>query len=249
MAKPALLQSAFVLHSKPFRNTSLWLNLFTFEYGRVNAIARGARRLRRGGKVLLQPFVPLLVNCAGNSDLQTLRHAEAQAHAYPLMGEALISGLYLNELLNRLLICFDPCVKIFQAYQATLARLAASDSIEPALRCFEKTLLRELGFGLCLSHETKTNAAVLPDQYYSYEPDDGLSRLAAYQPVSDAAVDQAIFSGEHLIAIEQDQLSDPEVLRAAKRLMRMALAKRLGDKPLHSRRMFLYQDCQLQESI
>jgi len=240
MAKPALLQPAFVLHSKPFRNTSLWLNLFTLEHGRVNAIARGARRSRGGGKVLLQPFVPLLVNYVGKNELQILRHAEVQAHAYYLTGDALISGLYLNELLSRLLICFDPCVRIFQAYQATLAKIAVSAvNVEPALRSFEKILLRELGFGLCLSREAKTNAPVLPDQYYTYDPDNGFLRLTAYQSASEGVADQAIFSGEHLIAIEQDRLADLEVLRAAKRLLRMALARRLGDKPLHSRRMFL----------
>ncbi|MEE9452461.1 MAG: DNA repair protein RecO [Gammaproteobacteria bacterium] len=232
MAKLTPLQPAFVLHSKPFRNTSLWLDLFTLDQGRVHAIARGGRRSRASGKILLQPFTPLLVECVGKNDLLTLRRIEAQTQAYRLYANCLISGLYLNELLRCLLIRFDPHAKLFQNYSDTLVQMTDVTRLEPALRLFEKNLLRETGYGLHLTHEAKTHKAIEPDRYYLYYAEEGLSPCLS-------AHESGAFLGQDLMAIEANQFTGASVLSAAKRLLRIALTQRLGGKELHSRKMFL----------
>src|SRR6185437_10727813 len=123
MTHATLLQPAFVLHTRPYRDTSLLLEIFTPDYGRVSTLARGARGLRSRFKGLLQPFVPLLLSWYGKTELMTLSAAESQGKVLDLTGEKLLCGLYLNELLMRLLHRYDAHPQLYIVYQETLYAL------------------------------------------------------------------------------------------------------------------------------
>ena len=162
------LQPAYLLHRKPFRDTSLLLEVFTREFGRIGLVARGARGPRSKLKGVLQPYQPLLLSWSGRGELPTLTSAESQAGALFLQGNALISGFYLNELLMRLLARHDPHTELFISYQTALQRLIMNDELDWTLRLFERDLLQQLGYGLLLTHEGQSGAEVEPDSRYCY---------------------------------------------------------------------------------
>lgn len=145
------LEKAFVLHTRPYRDTSLLVDFFTLDAGRVTAVARGARGPKSRLKGLLQPFVPLLINWYGKTELVTLGGADANGASITLNGDVLISGMYLNELLMRLLTRFDPLPHLFEQYNRTIIALSQKQLPELCLRLFELNLLNELGYGLRLN--------------------------------------------------------------------------------------------------
>jgi DNA repair protein RecO (recombination protein O) len=240
MRTEIVLESSYVLHTKPYRDTSLWIDFFTKEQGRLAVIAHGARRVRSPYKTLLQQFIPILITCSGKGDLLTLNKAETVGNGFNLSGERLHCGWYLNELLLRLLTRFDPYPQLFQYYEQGIQALACChNNLEIALRLFEKRLLQELGYGLSLTQEAITGIAVQPEAYYYYQPMEGLSLASDQQAHENSQLKRSIFIGKHLLSIEAEQMEDPDVLRNAKRLMRIALAQRLGDRPLRTRAVFL----------
>lgn len=229
-------QSSYILHSRPYRDTSLLLELFTLEQGKFTAVARGAKK-RGKGQGSLQAFTPLLTQCVGKSDLLTLQKIEATGMQHYLSGDALLSGFYLNELLVRTLQRFDPHPQLYQHYAWTLSELATGAAIQPLLRQFELVLLRELGYAFDLEHETHSQEKIQPAIYYRFDPSHG------FQAVPDADVQAMnIFKGASLLALQKLTLETPEQLRDAKRLMRTALAPLLGYKPLQTRSLFLNQE-------
>jgi DNA repair protein RecO (recombination protein O) len=231
------LQPAFVLHSRPYRETSVLLDLFTAEYGRVAAIAKGVRQKRSRLKPLLQPFIPLLVSWYGKGELVTLQAAEPNGYQARLVGECLFSGLYLNELLTKVLPKFDAQAQLYTIYQKTLIELQGERLQQKVLRLFEKKLLEELGYGLQLSHDVSTRSDFAADKYYSYHPEHG------FELCEDALPIQALrFLGKSLIALANEQLEDDECLRDAKRLMRLAMTSLLGQYQLNSRKLYVQAD-------
>jgi DNA repair protein RecO (recombination protein O) len=201
---------AFVLHSRPYKETSALVDFFTPE-GRLRAVLRGAR-----GKAgsLARPFAPLELELRGRGELKNVCRLEASGIAHWLQGQTLYSGMYLNELLLRLLPAEDPHPALFEHYALTLQALAANPPLEPLLRAFEWRLLDELGYGL-----------------YRLRPDAGLEAVAQLQP--------GLFQGADLLAMAEADWSSPSALAAAKRLMRQALAPHLGGRPLVSRELFM----------
>lgn len=143
MSLASTAQAAFVLHSRPYKETSALVDFFT-PLGRLRAVLRGAR-----GKAgaLARPFVPLEVEFRGRSELKNVVRLEPNGIPNLLSGEALFSGLYLNELMIRLLPAEDPHPALFDHYLATLPLLAAGNPLEPLLRSFEWRLLDDLGYG------------------------------------------------------------------------------------------------------
>jgi DNA repair protein RecO (recombination protein O) len=229
------MHPAFVLHYRPYRETSLLLDCLTNEAGRVSLIARGAKRPKSSQRGLLQPFAPLWIDWRGKGDLPTLSMAESRGRALMLFGSALLSGFYINELLMRVLHKHDPCDKIFQAYETTL-QLLSEKFQESTLRKFERVVLQELGYGLHLLEEAVTHQAIHPLKAYYYEVERGcIEKTSAIQPYTQAM----LFQGIELINIMQDCYEDKATLDAAKRLMRLAYAPLLGSKPLKSRELFL----------
>lgn len=228
------LQPAYVLHSRPYRDSSLLLETFTAEQGRLGLVARGARRRARGGSgaALLQPFTPLLLSFSGRSELKTLTAMEPAGSALALRGDRLYSGMYLNELLVRLLHRHDPHQQLFAAYGEALAGLVCASQSEEVLRSFELTLLGELGYGLNLSSDGRTGEPVLPGGLYQYESEYGIVRVFA-----SGVSPRGAYSGEELLAMAAGQF-DGIARRASKRLLREALAVHLGGAPLRSRDLF-----------
>lgn len=227
------LQPAFILHARPFRDTSLLIDMLTLGHGRINLLARNARGLRSRFKGLLQPFTPFLASWSGNTDLMYLSQVEANGVPYYLTGTALISGFYLNELLVRLLHRHDAHPNLFMAYQSALIKLQHNHS-ETALRAFELELLAELGYGLQLNKDAITGNDIVANEYYRLELERGFVKCFLSQ-----LNQQYIFSGKCLLALHHKQLQDAEDFREAKRLLRLILASLLGDQPLKTRELFL----------
>ena len=223
-------QPAFMLHAYPYSETSLIVDVFSRDFGRVTLLARGARRPRSALRGVLLAFQPLEVAWAGKGEVQTMMRAEWQGGQPLLGGPALFFGYYLNELLMHLLPREDAHVRLFSAYAETLRRLAAGAQ-EADLRCFERLLLQELGYGLLLDRDSE-GRAVTADAHYVYEIERG-PLLVTLPGTSVLAV-----SGRTLLDLARDDLSDPRSLSEAKLLMRTTIAHYTGGRNLASRRIF-----------
>jgi DNA repair protein RecO (recombination protein O) len=229
-------QPAFVLHHRPYSESSLLLEVFTPDYGRVALIAKGARRPNSRQYGLLKPLQPLSVSWSGRGELALLTGAEANGAGVPLQGEALYCGLYLNELLMRLLHRHDPHAVLYDCYQTSLFTLNSDQAHELTLRIFEKRLLSEIGYGLVLDRDISDNSAIQAKAVYDYILDRGPTRVT--HPELNRPIQGVRLRGTTLLALAEDKFTDRIVLRETKRLMRALLAKHLGDRPLHSRRLF-----------
>jgi DNA repair protein RecO (recombination protein O) len=226
------LQPAFLLHRTPYRDTSLLIEAFSAEHGRLGLVARGARSRRGTMRALLQPFQALLLGWSGRGELATLTGAEAHGAPLALGSAAVLSGFYLNELLMRLLPRHDPHPQLFLRYDATLQTLAARGQDEWALRLFERDLLQELGYGLLLTHEGGSGEMVTAQQRYCYLPEFGPRRM------EHDAEECLSVHGATLLALEHGGAADSRAQAEAKRLMRMILSRYLGPRPLASRELF-----------
>lgn len=218
-------QPAFVLHSRAYRESSALVDYLTPQ-GRLRAVLRGAR-----GKAgtLARPFVPLEVEFRGRGELKNVGRMESGGIPNLLHGEALFSGLYMNELLIRILPAEDPHPALFDHYAATLVALGAGRPLEPLLRAFEWRLLDDLGYGFALAQDIH-GQPLLADAMYRLQVDAGLEQVYLFQP--------GLFQGAELLAMAEADWTAPGALSAAKRLMRQALAVHLGGKPLVSRELF-----------
>ncbi|WP_449431420.1 DNA repair protein RecO [Pseudomonas putida] len=218
-------QPAYVLHSRAYKETSALVDFFTPQ-GRMRAVLRRARG--KGGS-LVRPFVPLEVELRGRGELKNVGRLDADGIATWLHGDALFSGLYLNELLMRLLPAEAPHPGLFEHYAMTLQALAAGRPLEPLLRSFEWRLLDELGYAFALAHDIH-DQPIDAGGLYRLQVDAGLERVHLLQP--------GLFNGAELLALAAADWQAPGALLAAKRLMRQALAVHLGARPLVSRELF-----------
>ena len=226
-------QAAFILHHRPFRDTSQILDLISREHGKLSVVARGSRGAKSRLKGVLRPFMPLSMSWVIKSDLGTLTGAEVRGAPLSLTGEALLAGYYVNELVLHFLHRHDPQPEVFDAYARTVAALAASGAaVAGTLRQFELALLRHSGYALNLDLEAGSNRDLDPGQHYDYRVEQGAV------PVS-RSEGPMVFSGATLAAIAAGQFDDPGILRAANRLMREVIAHHLGGKELKSRKVLL----------
>lgn len=225
-------EPAYVLHHHDYGETSLLLEMFSRRHGRLGLIAKGARRARSPLRSALIPFQPLVMSFSGRGDLPTLTAAESAGPAPAIAGDALYCGLYLNELLLRLLHRHDPHERLFESYSSALGRLGEGRETEAVLRVFEKRLLEDIGFGLVLDHDVQDGTPLQSRQLYRYIPERG--------PVPAQAADGegVAVQGASLLALACEQLVDENALREVKNLMRALLARHLGDRPLTSRGLF-----------
>ena len=224
-------QPAFVLHTRQYRETSLLVELLTQKSGRVCVLAKGVRGGKKSQSGLLQPLMPLMISWKGKGDLPYLCSVELLGEPFRFSSSILISAMYLNELLMRVLHRHDACECVFDLYQATLHRLSHKEH-EVALRLFEKYLLQELGYAIPLKCEAIDRQPIAEDCCYRFSLEIGFIRAEMND-------DQGLFfAGRSLLAIAQDDYSDLQVLKDAKRLMRLALSPLLGDKPIKTRELF-----------
>jgi DNA repair protein RecO (recombination protein O) len=223
------METAYLLHVRPWRETSQLVEALSQQHGRVGLVARGSRRPRSRWANLLQPFRPLYVSWSGRGGLHTLRAAESSGELGAMTGKRLMAGYYINELILEFTHRDDPHPALFAHYAAALAGLASQEDIETVLRRFEIALLNEVGYGLALGCVAGTEETLSPDREYGYLMDRG--PVAADQIDADGLV----LSGSILLAIEAGDFHSEPVRRGAKRLLRAILNHHLGGRRLKTR--------------
>jgi len=234
MSNPGRVQQqpAYILHRRPFRDSSQILDILTSEYGKVAVVARGSRGSKSRLAGVLRPFLPLRVSWVAKSDLGTLTGAEAAGAPSGLRGDALLSAYYVNELMLHFLHRHDPQPEIFELYEQAIQALCGAPDVAACLRSFELEFLGLLGYAVNLDREAGTQDDIDPDRNYDYRVEEG--------PVAVERSDgPLVFSGTTLLAIAAGQFEDAEVLRAANRLLRDVVNHHLGGKELQSRKVLL----------
>lgn len=225
-------QPAFVLHSYPFKETSLVVELFTRDFGRIAVVAKGARRPRSALRGVLLAFQPLLASWAGKGEVHTLIRAEWHGVYQPLRGLALICGFYLNELLLKLMTRHDAHEGLFATYAATLGALETANEPSIVLRSFEKELLRELGYAMTLDRDVESGYPIAAEGRYTY--------LVERGPVSagpDRDAHGVELLGQTLLDMQTGDYSRAITQQQAKTLMRTLINHHLGDQVLHTRQL------------
>jgi len=226
------LQPAYILHSRPYRESSLLLEAMGREHGRIGLVARGARGARSRWKNMLQPFRPLLLSWSQRGELGTLTGADQVASPPALAGEPLFCGLYANELMIRFLQRSDPHPGLFDYYQKLLTQLTIGDDLQPLLRIFEKQLLESAGFGMQLEHEHGSERPISASAWYLYVPESGPIRHERGR-----GQDEKLVSGSALLALKSGQIEEGN-LKELKQLMRRLIRNHLGGKPIASQSLF-----------
>ncbi|MCZ6642738.1 MAG: DNA repair protein RecO [Gammaproteobacteria bacterium] len=226
-------EPALVLHTMPYRESSLIATLLTLHHGRVAALARGVRKTRRGHS--LQALARLKTGWSGRSSLVTLTHFESTSQAW-LKGDAMAAGFYITELINRLVQERESLPRLFAGACWAIDRLddGATD-LEEVLRSFEKLLLDELGYGLDFSHDAQTGLAIDKSCNYRLEAEQGF--IHTPESESSAGFEQIVYPGSALLDIAAGNFSSRSSRKAGKRIFRECLAPHLGAKPLTSRRL------------
>jgi len=229
MTRRVQLEPAYVLHSRSYRETSLIVEAFTREYGRLAVVARGARSARSRWRSILQPFRPLLLGWSQRGELGTLTAADQVAAPPALEGPALYCGFYLNEILMRLLHRGDPHQDVFEHYKRALLDMASGLALQPLLRLFEKDLLKAIGYAMVLDREIDSGEPVEARYWYTYQPDRGPRRCP------DGTAGRV--SGETLLAFAAERV-ETRHLPELRMLMRGVIGFHLDGKPLASPLLF-----------
>jgi DNA repair protein RecO (recombination protein O) len=224
-------EPGYVLHTYPYKETSLIVEAFTRRHGRVAVLARGARRPRSAMRGMLLSFQPLQLAWSGAGELATLMRADWGGALRPLYGKGLMCGFYVNELVLRLLPREDAHEALFDQYAETIAALASGEALAGVLRGFEKRLLAELGYAPVLEREAMTGAPIDPGGRYRYEPDRG--------PVPALNGTELTVSGRTLLDVAADDYSRPETRDEARHLMRALIGQRLHGQVLHTRSVLM----------
>ena len=245
------MDRGYVLHSYPYRETSLILQAFTEKHGRLGLVAKGARRPKSAARAVLVPFQPLVMDWFGKAELKTLKTAEPAVAATPLGGESLMSAFYMNELLLKLTTRDDPHEGLFEAYDEAITQLRAlsrtkavkdkpaaapqdrgTSPIEPILRRFELRLLQELGYALELTRESPGGAAIVAEREYFYVVERGP------MPVPQGAetpFNAVRLRGHTLFDLERGRFENATTVAQAKQLMRLLINHSLNGQELSTR--------------
>lgn len=223
---------AYVLHAMPYRETSLLVQVFSRQHGRVALIAKGAKRRGSALRSALVYFAPLSLNWSGLGEVKTLTRVEWAGGLPPVPGKHLLSAYYLNELILRLLAREDAHPRVFEAYESTIADLASdSSAVGEGLRRFEWQLLKDIGYAPALDH-THKGEAVRPEVRYRVDPVSGVF------PADTAKGEQGIL-GAHLLSIQRGEFAEGAGQSVMKGLLRMLLNYHMDNKPLHTRQVLL----------
>lgn len=225
-------QPAYILHHRPFRDTSLILDIVTKDHGKIALVARGARSTKSRLAGILRPFLPLSISWVARGDLGTLTGAEAAGSPMGIHGDGMLAAFYVNELMLHFLHRHDPQPEIFALYAEVVGRLGSSHEVAPSLRAFELKFLSLLGYAVSFQPNSGSEAELDPDRNYEYRVEQG--------PVLvERAEGPMVFQGAILQSIQAQSFDDPAVLRAAGRLLRQLIHHHLGGKELKSRKVLM----------
>lgn len=223
-------QPGWIVHRRPWRESSLLIEFFAREHGRIGLVAKGARSARSSWRGLAEPFVPLLASWSRRGEMGTLTGLEPAGARFALTGRALWCGLYVNELLLRLLERDDPHPEVFDACGVVLSGLAAGDAPQSLLlRRFERALLQGMGVAPDFRFDAAAGDAIAPDGLYHLHPELG------FIPVDRPAAD--VFRGSAIRALEAGSTDERETAREMRELMRRLIDHHLGGRELSSRRL------------
>lgn len=246
------MDKGYVLHSYPYRETSLILQVWTEKHGRLAMVAKGARRPRAASRSILLPFQPLELDWFGRGELRTLKTAEPAVPATPLVGQSLLSAFYVNELLLKLTTREDPHERLFEAYDAAMTALRAisrsaatqspasgqprprQEGVEPVLRRFELRLLQELGYAVELTREALTHAPIVAEREYIYVVERGPMPAP---PEGQTPYNAVRVAGLTLLDLERGEFEDAATAAQAKQLMRILINHSLNGQQLATRAM------------
>ncbi len=231
----AELQPAYIIHTRPYRDTSLLVDIFTEDYGRLTLVAKGARQPKQRQRHLFQPFIKLLISWQGKSELKTLIGIEAVADAFALKNKFLYSALYANELLIYLLKHEDAAPDIYHLYTLLLLKLSQQEDLESTLRQFEFSLLAELGYAIDFTAESTTGELIEAHHNYYFVADEGFV-LESDSSIKNLSI---CYPGSHLLSIAESKYSDPSVRKSAKAIARTALNLHLQGRVIKSRELFI----------
>ena len=224
-------QPGYILHHRPFRDTSQILDIVTRDHGKIAVVARGSRGSKSRLAGVLRPFLPLRVSWVGKSDMGTLTGAETAGPPAGMVGDAIFSAYYVNELLLHFLHRYDPQPEIFALYEEVIKALLITDNIAAALRSFELEFLSLLGYAVNLDHEFGSRNLLKIDQDYEYRMEQGPVLVERDGPL--------VFKGAVFKEIAEQRFEKPDILRAANRLLREIIGFHLGGKELKSRKVLM----------
>lgn len=226
------LNPCYILHQRSYLESSLIIDAFSRNYGKLALVAKGAKRPKSGIRALVQTHQRLNIAWSGKGELATLTSIEADGPPLNIKGRRIIAAFYLDELLMRLLHRHEDHPELFDAYENTLEQLDSEESEQAAIRAFEVQLLKSLGYGLVLDHDADTGAKIDPEKEYHY--------LLNHGPV--AAPSREIncinISGRALDALNRHHYRDEDAMKEAKVLIHHVLKSHLGHKPLASRELY-----------
>jgi DNA repair protein RecO (recombination protein O) len=218
------LQPAYILQHKKYRETSLIIDILTRDFGIVSVLAKGVRKKKSKTVGLLLAFMALKFSYTGNNELKILTHVELDSSLINLNGISLYSGFYINELILCFLHKYDPYPEVFAEYERCLILLTNSDNIEEILRFFELNLMEYVGYGIQLTTDSQTEAAVEEFKKYLYRGGTGMLESS-----------KGYICGRNLLAMEARKSLDKQALYEAKQLMRQVIDFHLQNKELKSR--------------
>ena len=225
-------QPGYILHRRPFRDSSQILDIVTLDHGKIAVVARGSRGSKSRLAGVLRPFLPLKVSWVSKSDLGTLTGAEAAGPPAGMVGDAMFSAYYVNELLLHFLHRHDPQPEIFALYEEVIRALVSSDNVAASLRSFELEFLSLLGYAVNLDQEFGSQDPLDGQRNYEYRMEQGLVAVDRSEGVS-------VFPGAVLSGIAEQRFDDPDILPAANRLLREIISFHLGGKELKSRKVLM----------
>jgi len=226
-------QPAYVLHARPWSETSLLVDFFTREHGRFRLLAKGARRQKTGQRALLQAFQPLSISWSARRSLGTLTGVEARMNLPRLRAQNLASAYYMSELLLKFLHAHDAHDSLFDAYDAAVGELCNQREAETVLRGFECSLLSDVGYGLQLEHDATSLEPVDAGQRYYYYPEMGPVKVGENDSQAGLTV-----SGRTLLALSSRTFEDPQVQKESKQLLRMLLTRQIKGRIFNTRTVY-----------
>tara|TARA_Y100001934_G_C12262531_1_gene730767 strand:+ start:397 stop:1122 length:726 start_codon:yes stop_codon:yes gene_type:complete len=227
-------ESIYILHQRPFSESSSLIEGFSRNHGRLALMAKGVKKKKSRYRGILLPFQKITISWSGKGEVKTMTNADMESYRETLTGERLFCGYYLNELIMLSLHRGDPHEKLFDFYENTINKLNNKCDIEQTLRIFEKNFLQEIGYGLNLTHDVSTRTPINPNVTYLYVW--GLGAV----PQSSVTDNGILITGASLLALHEEVFFNELNRRELKHLTRGIIDYQLGGKILKSRRLYSY---------